>query len=200
MNNKSGLNYAIKYCVTIFLCLHYSLLSADLKNQKLNIVSGKALFTLVKTTPQGDSKMSGLASKISGNLDLQEKKVNVKMDIGHENFQLSGQFKFANNRMHETYMESKKYPQAGYSGRIVSFDPGSGKASALGSFTLHGVTKENVALDGTIEKTTNPSEYLLVCSFSINLNDYKIPVPDIKLAKVNEIVQIKVKFVLREAK
>ncbi|MDH5655707.1 MAG: YceI family protein [Spirochaetia bacterium] len=191
---KHLLNLLVPGILLIFFASAVS--AVDLKDETLKITSGKMLFTLVKTTPQGDSKMSGLANKFKGSINFKDKTVSVTMDINQDDFLLSGKFKFANNRMHVTYLESEKYTNAVFSGQVVSFDPESGKFSVRGNMTLHGVTKSNFLIDCMIEKTKKANEYLLTSSFKINLTDFKIPVPDIGLAKVNEVVGLKTKFIL----
>ena len=177
-----------------------SVFAVELNNQKLELSSGKMLFTLVKTTPAGDSKMTGLANKFSGWMDLQKKTVEITMYVTHQSFQLSGEFKFANNRMHETYMHSDKYPTSKYSGTVVSFDPSSGKIKLIGNMSLHGVTKSNFPIECVYENTKKSDEYLLVCSFTVKLTDFNIEPPDIGLATVDNVVRLKTKFIMRVVK
>ena len=66
--------------------------------------------------------------------------------------------------------------------------------------TIHGTTKDNVEIEGVVTPSESGSGYLLTAGFKVNLNDYKIAVPDIKLAKVSEIVELKIKLELKSAK
>lgn len=181
----------------------FNALSADavnIKEEKLKIESGKMLFTLIKTMAGSQSKMTGLASQMTGSFDMKAKTFDITMQINLNSFALGGEYKFANDRMHETYLESSQHPTANYKGTIVSYDPASGKAKVKGTMTIHGTKKENVAIDGLVVPSAGGSGYLLTADFTVNLNDYKIAVPDIKLAKVNEIVSLKMKIELRGAK
>ncbi len=180
----------------------FNSLSADaLKiEEKLKIESGKMLFTLIKTMAGSESKMSGIANQMTGSFDLKAKTFDITMQINLNSFALGGEFKFANDRMHETYLESTQYPTANYKGTIVSYDENTGKAKVKGTMTIHGTKKDNVTIDGLVVRSTSGSGYLLTADFNVNLKDYNIAVPDIKLAKVKEIVSLKMKIELRGAK
>ncbi len=184
----------------LILFIAYSSLSATaISETKLKVDSGKMLFTLIKTMAGSDSKMIGLANQITGNVDMKAKTFDVNMDISLDSFSLSGDYKFANDRMHETYLESTKFSSASYKGTIVSYDPATGKAKVKGKMTIHGTTKDNVEIEGIVTPSESGSGYLLTAGFKVNLNDYKITVPDIKLAKVSEIVELKMKLELKSA-
>lgn len=187
--------------VSIIAFLTYgSLAATPIAESKLKVESGKMLFTLIKTMAGSDSKMVGLANQVTGNVDMKAKTFDFTMDITLESFALSGQYKFANDRMHETYLESAKFATANYKGTIVSYDPATGKAKVTGKMTIHGSTKDNVEMEGLVTKSESGSGYLLTAGFKVNLNDFKIAVPDIKLAKVSEIVELKIKLELKSAK
>ncbi|HNH09649.1 MAG TPA: YceI family protein [Leptospiraceae bacterium] len=181
----------------------FSSLNADavkIKEDKLKIESGKMLFTLIKTMAGSESKMTGLASQMTGSFDMKAKTFDITMQINLNSFALGGEYKFANDRMHETYLESSQYPSANYKGSILSYDPVSGKAKVKGTMTIHGTKKENVTIDGLVVPSASGSGYLLTADFLVNLKDYNIAVPDIKLATVKEIVSLKMKIELRGAK
>ncbi len=187
--------------VSIIAFLTYgSLAATPIAESKLKVESGKMLFTLIKTMAGSDSKMVGLATQVTGNVDMKAKTFDFTMDITLESFGLSGQYKFANDRMHETYLESAKFATANYKGTIVSYDPATGKAKVTGKMTIHGTTKDNVEIEGLVTKSESGSGYLLTAGFKVNLTDYKIAVPDIKLAKVSEMVELKMKLELKSAK
>jgi len=181
----------------------FNALGADavkIKEEKLKIESGKMLFTLIKTMAGSESKMSGIASQMTGAFDLKAKTFDITMQINLASFAMGGQYKFANDRMHETYLESSQYPTANYKGTIVSYDEASGKAKVKGTMTIHGTKKDNVTIDGLVVPSASGSGYLLTADFNVNLKDYNIAVPDIKLATVKEIVSLKMKIELRGAK
>ena len=187
--------------ISLVLFMGYASLSAtEISETNLKVDSGKMLFTLVKTMGGMDSKMVGLANQVTGKVDMKAKMFEFNMAINLESFSLSGDYKFANDRMHETYLESSKYNVASYKGTITSYDPTTGKAKVTGKMTIHGTTKDNVEIEGLVKPSESGNGYLLTSAFKVNLTDYKIAVPDIELAKVNEIVELKMKLELKSAK
>ncbi|MCE9499070.1 MAG: YceI family protein [Leptospira sp.] len=189
----------VKFTGIIVFLLCGALSATPIAETKLKVESGKMLFHLVKTMAGSDSQMTGLADQVSGSINLKEKTFDITMEINLKTFDLSGMYKFANERMHETYLESSKFPVANYKGTIVSYDPATGNAKVTGKMTIHGVTKDKVEIEGHVAPSQSGSGYLLTGGFKVNLKDFKITVPDIKLAKVSEMVDLKIKFELRSA-
>lgn len=197
-----------KLITAILITLVYGSLSAtNISESKLNVHSGKMLFTLVKKSSSGYdpnmteyASMTGVANKVSGLIDMTEKTFDVTMDMSLESVSLGGKFKFANNKMHETYLESFKFGSANYKGNIVSYNNSNGKAKLTGDMTVHGVTKENFTVNGLIEKSKSGKGYLFTTGFNVNLDDFNIEVPNTKITKVSEIVKLKIKLELRKAK
>ncbi len=197
------------YIIGLALIVVYGSLSATtLPEGKLNVESGKMLFTLVKKSSSGYdpsmtefASMTGLANEVSGYVDTKEKKFDITMDVTLTGFSLGGKFKFANNRMHETHLESSKFATANYKGTIVSYDPETGIAKVTGKMTAHGVTKDNFSMEGkVVPSKVNKGGYLLTAAFKVNLRDFSIEVPNTKLTKVSEIVKLKIKFELKTIK
>lgn len=199
----------ILQAIGIILLVAYSGLSATaLPGGKLKVESGKMHFTLVKTSSSGYdpdmtefSSMTGLANQLSGFVDVKEKTFDMTMDVNLESFSLSGKFKFANNRMHETHLESFKFATASYKGKIVSYDPATGIAKVNGKMTSHGVTKDNFSIEGkVVPSKITKGNFSLTADFKVNLKDFGIEVPKTKLTNVSEIVKLKIKIELRTEK
>ena len=193
---------------TIFFALVYSSLSAtEIPDSQLSVQSGRMLFTLVKKSSSGYdpsmteyASMTGVANKVSGLINMTEKTFDVTMDMSLESVSLGGKFKFANNKMHETYLESFKFGSANYKGTIQSYNSANGKAKVIGDMTVHGITKENFAVSCLIEKSKSGKGYLFIADFKVNLNDFNIEVPNTKITKVSEIVTLRIKLELKKAK
>jgi polyisoprenoid-binding protein YceI len=188
--------------LTVFLLfLVTSIDSVEIKEPKLEVSSGKMMFTLIKTTMlAGKSEMNGLASVFSGSVNMADKTFDFTASLKNEDFQLSGGYKYANPRMHEDYLESAQYPTAKFVGTILSYDPTTGTAKVNGKMTLHGVTKDNIAITGNVTKNKSGEGYELKSTFKVKLSDYKIKAPDMGVATVSELVELKVKLELRTAK
>ncbi|WP_296705300.1 YceI family protein [Algoriphagus sp.] len=104
-------------------------------------------------------------------------------------------FEFPNKLMqehfNENYLESEKYPNAVFKGKIKeSIDiktAGTYPATAVGTMTIHGVTN-SVSIPGTIVSDGN--QLKLDFKFPITLSDYKIDIPTIVFKKIAEVVDV----------
>ena len=103
----------------------------------------------------------------------------------------------------ENYVESDKYPNATFKGRITNLEdidfskPGGYEAVVEGELTIHGQTnkvKENGMFEvksGSINGTTK---------FTIKLGDYKIGIPGAVAGKLSEVIEITVDIELKPLK
>jgi polyisoprenoid-binding protein YceI len=109
------------------------------------------------------------------------------------------QFTFPNALMqehfNENYMESEKYPQATFAGKInekIDFTVlGVYPVTATGKLKMHGVEQDKT-LKGTLEVTA--TGIILKADFEVALADYKIDIPKIVFAKIAEKIQVKIDF------
>jgi hypothetical protein len=121
------------------------------------------------------------------NVDAANNKVKVTFNSATKEVVISmamADFNFKNNKMgrdaENKYLETLKYPEAGFKGKIhtkADYDkPGSYKAIATGKISVHGVEKQ-VAEKGTVVvgkgKVTFRSEFYLL------LKDFGIATPKI---------------------
>lgn len=111
------------------------------------------------------------------------------------------QFKFKaalmEEHFNENYMESTKYPQATFKGKVnekvdLSKD-GENKVTVTGKMTMHGVTKDMTA-EGTITK--KGEELVLNSKFKIKVADYNIKVPSLYVQNIAEVVDVTVNITL----
>ncbi|MCD6069131.1 MAG: YceI family protein [Bacteroidetes bacterium] len=112
-------------------------------------------------------------------------------------------FKFKSPLMeehfNETYVESDKYPQAKFLGKIKDNDKidytkdGSYDVIVEGPMTMHGETK-NVTATGKL--TVSGNKILIDSKFKLKLADYKVDVPKNKLSNIAEVVDVTVKAIL----
>ena len=114
-------------------------------------------------------------------------------------------FKFKNGLMeehfNENYLESDKYPNCEFKGKIneaVDYSrDGETKVTVTGKMDLHGVTRD-VTLDGTLTKTGD--ELKLFSKFKIRVADYKIQVPSMYVQNIAEVVDVTFNTVLEPYK
>ena len=111
------------------------------------------------------------------------------------------QFKFKaalmEEHFNENYVESVKYPQAIFKGKVNEkidmTKDGENKVTVTGKMTLHGVTKDMTA-EGTITK--KGEELVLNSKFKIKVADYNIKVPSLYVQNIAEVVDVTVNITL----
>lgn len=110
-------------------------------------------------------------------------------------------FKFPNGLMedhfNENYMESEKYPEGVFKGKIVEkvdyMKDGTYTVNAKGTLTMHGVTKERT-LTGTLEVAKG--KLTLRSNFDVVLEDHKIERPSVVMMKIAEKIDVKSVYVM----
>lgn len=133
------------------------------------------------------------------NIDATNKQVRTLLNTkGELVFLISNtEFNFTNKLMqehfNEKYIESEKYPQSSFKGKInEAFDltkPGEYTVTATGKLNIHGVDQERT-INGKIVVTEK--EVQLTAVFKVKLTDHKIEVPKLVMAKIAEDVEVKV--------
>jgi polyisoprenoid-binding protein YceI len=99
----------------------------------------------------------------------------------------------------ENYMESEKYPQAMFKGKInekVDYKKdGMTKVTITGKMTIHGVEQER-----TIDAVLNIKGGVITVdsNFKVALKDYNITVPELLFQKIAEVVDVKMHAELTE--
>ncbi len=91
----------------------------------------------------------------------------------------------------ENYMESAKYPQAKFRGKInekIDYTKaGENKVSCTGDLTIHGVTKPTT-ITGTIKVVDG--KLVLDSKFLVKLKDFNIEVPKLVFQNIAEDIQV----------
>ena len=94
----------------------------------------------------------------------------------------------------ENYLESEKYPNATFEGKLLNFRPESSEkqtVTAQGNFTIHGVTHQ-VEIPG--EVTRQKDLWQMQASFPVKLEEYKIKIPKMVFYNIAEVVEVSVQF------
>jgi polyisoprenoid-binding protein YceI len=98
------------------------------------------------------------------------------------------------DHFNENYLESDKFPQATFKGKILNMDKldltkdGKQIADVEGDLTMHGVIKK-INTKATIE--AKGGKINASTAFPITLQDYNIAIPNIAKEKLAETVQVK---------
>lgn len=143
-------------------------------------------------------------------IEANNKQVKVALDYSTGDFVfqvLMKSFEFEKALMqehfNENYVESDKYPNATFLGKITNLKEidvtknGSYPATVEGKLTIHGVTKmikEKGTLDVTGDKITAKSK------FNVLLSDYNITVPGAVINNISKSIEITVNALLDKAK
>lgn len=98
---------------------------------------------------------------------------------------------------YENYMETDKYPNATFSGKIIEdvdlTKPGTYQVRAKGILTVHGRAKERII---KTELVSSGTEIKASTTFSVPLTDHQIEVPRIVYQKIAQEIDVTVKATL----
>jgi hypothetical protein len=101
---------------------------------------------------------------------------------------------FENKRMqehfNENYMESHKYPDATFKGRLSAFErnkAGVQRVMARGILNIHGVSREFTA-EGTLE--FRGAAVYLAARFPVRVADFNIKIPRVVFYNIAEVVDV----------
>ena len=103
--------------------------------------------------------------------------------------------KLMQEHFNENYVESSKYPKAGFKGAVVNNSAvnytkaGTYNVTVKGKMTIHGVTKD-VEAPGTIK--VDGGKIDAASTFNIQLSDYNISIPSVVKDKVSNNIKITV--------
>jgi hypothetical protein len=101
--------------------------------------------------------------------------------------------KLMQEHFNENYLESHKYPEATFKGKLIGFNPqqkGAQKVIARGQMNIHGVNR-NVEAAGTLDFREN--EVYLTAVFPIKVADYEVEIPTLVFYNIAEVVEVTVK-------
>ena len=112
-------------------------------------------------------------------------------------------FHFPNSLMeehfNENYLESEKYPQGTFSGKmepLVDFSkPGTYPVKAKGKLTIHGVEAEREFAGTLTVKSDKTAE--LNSDFDVLLKDHNIERPSVVMVEIAEKISVKTVFLLK---
>lgn len=93
----------------------------------------------------------------------------------------------------ENYVESNKFPDATFSGKIIEdadlTKDGSYTIRAKGNFTIHGVAQERIIKS---DVTVKNGKINLQSAFSVSLEDHNIPIPKVVKDKLSSEIIVQV--------
>ncbi|CAN5582274.1 YceI family protein [soil metagenome] len=133
--------------------------------------------------------ITGTSSSIQSILNTSTKSVAFIISIRSFKFQKD----LMQEHFHEKYMESDKYPNATFSGKInEDFDltkDGTYNVTSTGKIAMHGQEKEITTPGIFIVKN---GEATLQSNFPLAVNDFKIEIPQLLFQNIADTVAVKV--------
>jgi hypothetical protein len=174
---------------TLFLL--FIVLAFNSVGQIYTAKQGSTLITFFSTAPLEDIEAQNKGAVIIYKSTTNDIQIRVSIQ----------NFKFKNALMeehfNENYMESTKFPNAEFKGKINEpidhSKDGEYKVTITGIMDIHGVKKE-VTLTGTLTKAGN--EYKIQSKFQIKVADYNIKVPSMYVKNIAEVVDVSISSTL----
>ncbi len=166
-------------------CILSSMLNAQIYLAKSSEIS------FFSSTPMEDIQAVNKSAKPI--LDVSTGDVQVKISIQGFVFPKP----LMQEHFNENYLESDKYPDAVYKGKInekVDYTKdGVNKVNVTGKLKMHGVEKD-LAFSGTV--TVSGKQVTLDSKFKIHIADYNIKVPSLVVKNIAEDVEVKMTAIL----
>jgi polyisoprenoid-binding protein YceI len=172
--------------IVILLVISCVLISFNLRAQKFKSVSSTVHF--YSDAPMEDIEATNPDGKSA--LDISSGQIVFSIPIKSFSFEKS----LMQEHFNENYLESDKYPEATFNGKLSEFDPaisGWQSAKATGVMNLHGMT-QNLSVDGEIKIDEEKIE--IKAKFPITLKDYKIKIPKVVFYNIAEVVDVTITF------
>lgn len=144
---------------------------------------------------------SGSTERIDGFLaDTKDGLLNSSFYFEVDMNSLTTEMGLRDRHMRDNYLHTTKYPKAAFKGIITSVQANNGKFEAIaeGDYTLHGVSKK-IKMNVTLVSDGN-NGYKVQAKYIVKMPDYKIEIPQMMLAKLNENIDVVVDFVLKKVK
>jgi hypothetical protein len=184
MKTLSRITATIVLLVTVAMQQPKQNNSASAEKNKLYKGTGKATFFSVAPIQNIDA----VSYELKSELNTQTNDIAFKIPMRS--------FQFKNGKMqtdfNEDYLESDKYPDATYKGKIQGkidwTHPGTYKAVSKGVLTIHNVSKERT---DTATVTVSNGKINIKGDFSVRIADHQIRIPTLVVKKIAEIVTVK---------
>jgi len=173
------------------LCGLFTILISSAAPAQPNLGTKNGKITFFSSTPVEDIKAA--SDKLSAVWVTKTQEIAFQVPIRS--------FKFAKGLMqehfNENYMESDKYPYAGFKGKAVPeidmSKDGTYPVKTVGTLTVHGVSKHR-EIPGKI--TVKEGKARITTSFDAACADHNIKIPTLIITKVAEVINVKVDALL----
>lgn len=167
---------------TTFLIILFTFFVGYANAQKYKTASGTVSF--FSDAPMED--IEATSKKVTSLIDLEKGDIAFLIPINSFEFDK----KLMQEHFNENYMESEKYPNATFKGKLLAYNAeakGVQNVRAEGEMTMHGETKK-VTVEGTLE--ASGEKMILKTKFPISVADYKVKIPKVVFYNIAEVVEV----------
>jgi polyisoprenoid-binding protein YceI len=136
---------------------------------------------------------TGTSSSLKGLVDLDNRKIDFYIDLNTLRTGIS----LRDEHMRETYLETKKYPFAEFTGTLSGFNPARKDTQTVvvvGDFTIHGVKKART-IPGRL--FVGPNHVYVEAAWSVKLSDHNIEIPKVLFLKLADQQEVRIQAQLR---
>ncbi len=180
----------MKKTISLFVLIF---ISNTVFSQKMITRSGEIKF---EASMPALEEVAALSKTASGVFDLSNGEFASLILIKSFKFKVA----LMEEHFNENYMESSKFSKATFKGKVLNFDSKKLNTSKTsyeieGDLTIHGVTKK---IKTKINLALVSGKILATSAFSVNLENYKIVVPNLVKDKIAKDVKIAINFNLEK--
>jgi polyisoprenoid-binding protein YceI len=136
---------------------------------------------------------TGTSNALHGLVDLQKQSIDFYIDLNT----LRTGIALRDEHMRETYLETKKYPFAEFTGTLSGYNPArkdTQQVVVVGDFTIHGVKKART-VPGRLFVGAN--HLYVEASWEVKLSDHNIEIPKVLFLKLADQQQVRIQAQLR---
>ena len=181
----------VKIGLTLLITFALGTLSLFAQTRVVKTSSGQTEFFSKAAGPAQD--IHAIDKTAQARLDLNDGSVEVK--IAMKNFSLPRSL--MQKHYNERYMETDKFPDATFTGRLIDWkansEDGVREVTASGDLTIHGVTRKR-QIKGKLTKKQNTYQFDAV--FDVKLQEHNITIPVLFFTQITESVQVTIKYPL----
>jgi polyisoprenoid-binding protein YceI len=177
----------VKNCTALFIVLIMTtaiLSSGSVHAQTFSADQGKVEFI----SKASIETFTGISNELKGFIDLETKKIDFYLDLNT----LRTGITLRDEHMRESYLETKKYPFAEFTGILNGYNPArkdTQSVIAVGTFSLHGVTTSRT-IQGRIFEG---SDHIYVeANWDVLLSDHKITIPKVLFLKLADRQEVRI--------
>jgi polyisoprenoid-binding protein YceI len=186
-------NYYSKTWNRVLLVLFLAITSFTAKSEAQSFMAEDGYVEFLSRAPMLEFK--GISNNLVGLINLDENAVDFYVDLNT----LDTGIQLRNRHMRESYLETKKFPFAEFTGTLndaVNVESGQvQRVSVTGKFKIHGVERE-ITVNGTLQFRNDVLE--LRASWEVKLEDHNIDRPRVIFYELSDTQVVTININLKK--